>query len=264
MKYYLTLSAFIFLSCQSQEELAFGAFEDKEYEVALKHFQEVSKMDPHNWYHLFNVARCLEELARYDDAVVWYGKSLKYKPDAEEVLLARGRCLLKTEYLPGAYTDISRILDKNPGHFDANYLMGRIAMADNDPWIALNYYNKAIVINDKEVNLYYHRAIAMGTVGNTYGAIRDLNHVLSQNSSFNQAYYNRGILLMRNERFSDAISDFDVAEELNYAPAELYVRRADCKNMLGFANEACKDYKKAADKDKSYSRVLAEMCVAAK
>lgn len=260
MKYYFVFLFIFFLSCQNREELAFEAFAAENYQEALKQFTEISTLDPHNWYHLFNIARCLEELGRCDEAISWYGKSLKYNSDAEEILLARGRCLLKTEYLPGAYTDILRVLEKDPENFEANYLMGKIAMADNDPWVALNYLNKAIQINDSEVNLFYHRGIIMGSMGNTYGALRDINYVLSKKANFNQAYYNRGILLMRSKQYEAAVRDFDTSEELQYAPAELFIRRGDSKTLLGDKTEACIDYKKAAQLDKAYERVVREEC----
>ena len=260
MKYYPLFFLIFFLSCQSKEELAFEAFAAGDHPEALKQFTEVSALDPHNWYHLFNIGRCLEELGRYDEAIGWYGKSLKYNSDGEEILIARARCLLKTEYLPGAYTDIFRVLEKDPENFEANYLMGKIAMADNDPWVALNYLNKAILINDSEVNLFYHRGIIMGSMGNTYAALRDINYVLSKKENFNQAYYNRAILLMRNKQYEAAIRDFDTSEELRYAPAELYIRRGDSKTLLGERSEACLDYKKAAQLDKAYERVAREEC----
>jgi tetratricopeptide (TPR) repeat protein len=101
----------------------------------------------------------------------------------------------------------------------------------------------------------------MGSIGNGYGAMKDLDHVISQLPDFNQAYYNRGILWMRRGNYEDAIADFDASEELEYAPVDLYVRRADCKSSIGRRSDACTDYKIAADMaPEHYRKVFAEMC----
>lgn len=260
MKYYTLLFIVILFSCQSTEDEAFEAFEGEDYETALEKFSEVAAMNPRNWYHLFNVARSMEELGRYDEAIRWYGKSLKYNPDAEEILLARGRCLVKTLYYSGAYTDVTRVLEINPKNAEAHKLMGQMALAENDLWAALNHFNSAIFLNPDDINLYYHRAIVMGTIGNSFGAISDLNHVISKRRDFNQAYYNRGILFMRSHQFNKAIEDFDKAEELDYAPAELYVRRGECRSMLNRRDNACGDYMRAAELDKRYKNLVAEGC----
>lgn len=251
----------LLLACQNKEDRALEAFENEDFEQSLKNFKELSSLDQQNWYHLYNVARSLEELGRFDEAITWYGKSLRYNDKADEILLARGRCLLKIEYVDGAKTDIFRVLDRDPKSFEANYLMGRIMMADRDPWSALGYYNIAIGINRNEPTLYYHRAIVMGSLGNGYEAMRDLDHVISELPDFNQAYYNRGILWMRRGNYEDAIADFDTSEDLDYAPVDLYVRRADCKSSVGRSSEACADYKIAADMaPKHYRKVFIEMC----
>ncbi|MEQ8533990.1 MAG: tetratricopeptide repeat protein [Imperialibacter sp.] len=257
----LFLLALCLFACEDKEEAAFEAFENEDFEQSLTIFKELSSLDPQNWYHLYNIARSLEELGRYNEAITSYGKSLKYNEKANEILIARARCLLKTDYLDGAKTDLFRVLRRDEENFEANYLMGRVMMADNDPWAALSYYNKAIKEDDSDVTLFYHRAIVMGTVGNGYMALRDINYVISQKPDFNQAYFNRGILQMRAGKYAEAIDDFDTAEALEYAPADLYVRRADCKSSVGLSSAACTDYKIASDMDpKHYKKVFIEMC----
>ncbi len=262
MKYlFHFLLLFGLFACQNKEETAFIAFENEDFEQSLTIFKELSSLDPQNWYHLYNVARNLEELGRCDEAIGWYSKSLKYNEKASEILIARARCLVKTDYADGAKTDLFRVLERDESNFEANYLMGKAMMADNDPWGALSFYNKAISINDQDITLFYHRAIVMGTIGNSYGGIRDLNRVIEERADFNQAYYNRGILLMRQGEFRKAIADFDSSEEFDYAPVDLFVRRADCKSMVGLQTAACSDYKIAANMDpKHYRKVFLEMC----
>lgn len=262
MRFAIVLWVAILLSaCEDKQELALRAFEGGDYKEALGYFTELSQLDRQNWHHLFNVGRSLEELGRFNEAVSWYGKSLKYNEDANEILIARARCLLRVEYLEGAKTDLWRVLARDQDNYEANYLMGRVFMAENDPWSALTYYEKAMNSNSGDVNLYYHKAIVLGTIGHTYSAMKDLNYVIAQRPDFDHAYFNRAILQMRSGRYRAAIEDFDRAEHLSYAPAELYIRRADSKTQLGMRQAACNDYHTAAQLDaKNYQPVYEEMC----
>ncbi len=242
----LFLSIFL-ISCKGNLELGEDHFANENYEKAEFHFSKALKMDPNNWKILYNLARCKEELEKYDEAIPLYSQSLNWNK-AVATHLGRARCYEENGYIEGAIMDYTAAIEmKKAGNFEAYYGRGRCHIKEFNYYEARSDLNKAIKMQPSHVNAYYHRSISRSQLRDNYGALRDMNYVLKHKRNFRQAIFNRGIIHQRLGDWRSAKSDFDRAIDLELRSYDVFIRRGLCYYELGNLAKACKDFQRAED-----------------
>ena len=98
---------------------------------------------------------------------------------------------------------------------------------------AIEYYDKAIILNPKFSGIYSNRGIAKRALNDHQGAIADHDKAIELNPKFFQAYNNRGIIKSNSGDHQGAIVDYDKAIELNPKFAQAYSNRGIDRNRLG-------------------------------
>ena len=79
-------------------------------------------------------------------------------------------------------------------------------------------------------------------------AIEDYTKTISINSSYINAYYNRGIIYAKKKRlYNRAIDDFSKVIELNPNDAQAINNRGNVYELSGIINRAISDFQKACD-----------------
>ena len=235
----------LFISCRSHLEKGEDYFADENFEKAEFHFSKALKMDPNNWKILYNLARCKEELEKYDEATSLYTRSLDQNKNMA-THLGRARCYEENGYYEGAIMDYSSALKmKRANNFEAFYGRGRCYIKEYEYYLARADLNEAIKIRPDHVNAYYHRSISRSQLRDNRGALRDMNYVLQHKRDFRQAHFNRGIIHQRMGNWRNAKSDFDKAIELKLRSYDVFVRRGLCYYELGNPDKACKDFDRA-------------------
>lgn len=66
-------------------------------------------------------------------------------------------------------------------------------------------------------------------------------------------YYNRGLAYLHNEKFTEAISDFDMASRFNPTNEKIYNNRASAYANLGKLDKAIRDYEKTIELEPAHS-----------
>ncbi|MDH5368097.1 MAG: tetratricopeptide repeat protein, partial [Cyclobacteriaceae bacterium] len=107
----------------------------------------------------------------------------------------------------------------------------------------------------------YHLALVKGQSGSLIGALNDLNRVINEKEDFGRAYYNRGIIKQRLQRFEEAIKDYSKAIKLEVKIADIYARRAEMYLELGEKKKACTDLKNAVKLDDGYKDSYNNYCL---
>ena len=241
----LPVIVLLFISCKSNLELGEDYFADANYEKAEFYFTKALKMDPGNWKILYNLARCKEELEKYDEAIPLYSRSLDWNKTVA-THLGRARCYEENGYIEGAIMDYSAAIKmKKVNNFEAFYGRGRCYIKEFDYYAARADLNEAVKMRPGHVNAYYHRSISRSQLGDNYGALRDMNYVLKHKRNFRQALFNRGIIHQRMRNWRSAKSDFDRAIDLELRSYDVFVRRGLCYYELGNLAKACKDFDRA-------------------
>ena len=149
-----------------------------EPEQALTHFRRSLELQPDFPEAYINMGNVLDDLGRTEEALQMYDQALRRMPDAPDAYYNQGYALNRLGRYAEAVESFEKALRVNPG--DAASLNGLgFALAG--------------VGRDEEAIAVYGRAIHREAV-----AIY---------------FYNRGLSLLRLERFTEALADFDAALE---------------------------------------------------
>ena len=143
---------------------------------------------------------------------------------------------------------------------DSGIIKGR----NNNHLEAILDFDKAILLNPKNLNAYFNRANAKNILRDYQGALRDLNKVIELDSSYKKTYFRRaGVYEKLNEK-EKALSDYTKYIDLN--PSDVfnaYNNRGNVKMSLGDEKGACIDYGLSiiydGTKDKSYYLIHLEL-----
>ena len=170
------------------------------------------------------------------------------------------------------------ILAKDSNNFDANHLLGIIALQEKDlnkakilikksididskNYAAFNNlgnvyqklknykeaiinYNKAISLKPDYAEAYNNIGISLRNFKNYREAIINYNKAISLKPDYAEAYNNRGISLHNIEKYKEAIESYDKAISLKPNYAEAYNNRGISFSRLKIYNLALKDYNK--------------------
>jgi tetratricopeptide (TPR) repeat protein len=230
---------------------------------------------------LEHMGQALSVLGRLDEAFDAYSKLAEFYPDKVTHFLALSNvCFLLDKYddmLAAAQKAID-VDGENPG---AYYLHGRANGALKNEVMAVADYTKAISLREDYTEAMLMRADVLISMGQLEDAGKDLDAILAQNDSdedalrlkgkmleslgkaeeaetvyknlietdpFNQqAYLSLGKLYITQEKIDEAISLFSDAIDLNPNFAEAYKERGRAKLLKGDEAGSLEDGKKAVE-----------------
>jgi serine/threonine-protein phosphatase 5 len=109
---------------------------------------------------------------------------------------------------------------------------GNKAFASGDWPTAIDFYSKAIDINDKEPTFYTNRAQAYIKT-EAYGyAVADATKAIDLNPKLVKAYYRRGLARTAILKPKEAIGDFKECVKLDPANKDARLKLEDCKKIV--------------------------------
>jgi tetratricopeptide (TPR) repeat protein len=216
-----------------------------------------------SWVHR---GTALEALGQTEDALTCCDHALQLNPDSEMALVTKGMMLGALGQLEEARTHCDRALKINPRNEQAWVNMGAALDALGRPMEALGCYNHALSLNPRNEPAWFNAGVVLGEQGRheeargccervlalnpyneqawvNYGltlaelerpdeALTCFERALALNPNLDQAWFNQGVTLVNAfQRYADALSCFQAAERLGYAPAAEGV--ALCQQALG-------------------------------
>ena len=110
---------------------------------------------------------------------------------------------------------------------------------------AIQYYDKAIELDQDFTEVYYYRGVAYRSKGDFDHAIQDCTKAIGLNSNYAEAYNNRGVAYIDKGDFDHAIQDCTKAIGLNSNYAEAYNNRGVAYGSKGDFDHAIQDFNKA-------------------
>ena len=125
--------------------------------------------------------------------------------------------------------------------------------------LAFNYFSNAIRTAPDFSTAYYERGIVNGRLNKFDRAVEDFSRVIELDPDDVFAYNNRGLARARGlKKYNEAIADFTKAVELDPQFAGAYDNRGIAYQMAGAdKGKACADWKKACDLNRCNSYNLA-------
>jgi tetratricopeptide (TPR) repeat protein len=153
---------------------------------------------------------------------------------------ALGRSLLRTGMLDRAAGELEQAVRLEPQGLWPNFYYGLCAYRLGRYADAAAAHSVCIGAAPEATSCFYNRALAFDALGCPERALRDYDHALRLDPTFDDAILNRGVLHYRAKRYDSALADLQRAGELGSDPAVVFFD-------LFLVKWTCGEYRSALD-----------------
>ena len=218
-----------------------GAYRD---EATL--WRDTIAKNPDSWIAHHNLARLRSQAGELDLAIAGFTEAIRCKPGSAESYTARGLAYGKQNRLELALSDLNRALELDPGYPEAFLDRGEVFLAAKRFDEAVSDLNRFVAFNPGVVQAYTDLANAHVQLGQDAAALDDLNHAIDLNRGSAELLSRKGFVLVRLQRYDEALAAFDEASRIDPALAITYVLRGGLyQRMDGNTARACRDWEQA-------------------
>ncbi|MFQ5842112.1 MAG: M48 family metalloprotease [Thermodesulfobacteriota bacterium] len=161
--------------------------EERESQVAIKHFESVLKGKITDLDGLYGLALAYKKMGRIDLAIGPLERARHISPQDGGVLRELGICYFLQGRLDDAASVLKESLVIHPEDILSLYYMGRTYQEKGDSEASLDAYLRAKEINPDYVDLYYSLAMVYGKRGDACNSHRNFSTYFSKRGEFNYA-----------------------------------------------------------------------------
>ena len=194
-------------------------FQTEQYEQAQYLLGEAVRIDPYDINALCFRGLAQMKTRRHDAALASFDKAIEIKPDFVEALANRATALLEMGRFEDALASFDQLLAIEPNHPITWNNRGNTLLA-------LDRVEEAIRCYDTALALMPDLPEATGNRRRVLDALR------GSNSRVADSAYTKGVLLMREGRFQDAVVSFDEAIEIRPGFVDALSNRATALSEL--------------------------------
>lgn len=198
---------------------------------ALKDFDRAITLSPNYGVAYNNQGNAYAALHQYNDAFHAFRKATALLPQSSVAFNGRGRTHAELGRYHAAVRDLTRAISLDPKYAaayrnraEANFDIANYSDAASDATQAL-----ALDLDQKQPKLKLLRAEAYAADNKFKEAIDDFDDVLKADPNLIEAYVERGALFAKNGRYDDAIGDYNRAIEMDPKNAKAYALRAEAR-----------------------------------
>ena len=158
----------------------------------------------------------------------------------------RSKYYLQNNKQTMALADLEKASNISPNMPEVWNSMGMTKYQMNDA-SCLQDFDKAIQLQPDFAIAYNNRANAYEKVGNIQNAIADYQKAITLMPERSDFVYNLALMYSKTQKYTDALNLYSKAIEINPEFAAAYTNRGIVYQLLGNQNNACEDWKKAAN-----------------
>lgn len=198
----------------------------KDRNGALADYNKAITLKPGYGLAHYNRGVLKAEMRKYEEAVADYDQAIKYGYINSSIYYNRGNSKLKMKKAEDAIKDYQISLSKRPGYTLAMYNMG-LAYAELDEHLkAVQVISQAITLDPKNHLFYNGRGVSEIALKQYDRAIKDFDTSIKLNSTFGQAYYNRGYAKFFGLNDKDgACADWKKGDQYRYPAAKSMLKQ---------------------------------------
>lgn len=197
----------------------------------------------------------------YENALKQYNQAIDLDPTNDEAYFKRANVYTALNKLHLAIKDYTKAALANPREPKHLHFRALSFQRMNKPAKAITDFGRAITINKENYRSYYQRGNVSLSLGNFHGAVFDYSYALvilkkhiakynlSADSPISNYMYNilekRGIAFSKMRKFKVAIADFDnqlIINSTNFAP---YFNKGDAYENLGMFEVSIENFFRA-------------------
>jgi tetratricopeptide (TPR) repeat protein len=179
-------------------------------------------------------------------------------PRNEDALFKTAQFQLFVKDYKAAEGNFLTLIQINNGKPDAFFFLGTVYKEMNDTLKALRQFQNAVAADPEYYNAYIQ-------LGNLYSDKNDpegiayFSNAIRIDEFSDEAYYGRGFLYQKLEKYKEAVADYQKTVELNPTHKFAYYNTGSINAILGKQDKALEQFttaiKFAPDFDKAYNRI---------
>ncbi|MFQ5685371.1 MAG: tetratricopeptide repeat protein [Candidatus Scalindua sp.] len=187
----------------------------------------------------------LHQSGSLTEAAHLYHKILENDPGHVDAIFLLGTSNLQQGNLSLAVTLLKNTITLKPDHARAHNNLGTTLQEQGKLDEAIGCYGKAIKLNPDYADAHYNIGTLLQKQGKYNEAVTSYNRATEINPDYADAYYNLGIIFQDQGKLDEAVSSYKKTIEIKPDYAEVYNNMGNVLKLQGKLNEAVCSYKKA-------------------
>jgi tetratricopeptide (TPR) repeat protein len=218
-----------------------------QFEEATRVFGEVAKVDPDLPGLPLERGLLLEQSGRTEEALREYESALAKAPDDPDLALRVGCSRVAAGDGAGARPLLGKVLEKRSHSAEAHHCLGRAYFLEDKFLEALQSLQRATELDPNRAEYFVYVAVVANAAGQVALAQQSVDVALQKDQGLGDAYWQKGVLLLRQGAALDALQAFDKALELRPSRYEVHADRAQAYYQLGKEVEALSEWRRALE-----------------
>ena len=195
-------------------------------------------MSRENFLHEANL---LADQQKNDEYLDLCNKELARDDKNADALLHKSACLIRLKKPEDAIACCDKILDGD-AFFIGDIELSTAFTLDNKGYAlsllgkfedALEYHEKALVIDDKNEKTFVNKALALGGLGKYEDSLKNSEHAISINQNYSKAWNNAGYALHKLGKSEDGLEYVEKALELDPTDPDALDSKREILRALG-------------------------------
>ena len=144
---------------------------------------------------------------------------------------------------------LQSVMKQMPNSAEAEYFIGRLALARGRGPDALTHFDRALSLDISQAVYHLYAARAALDMANLGRTLEEAEAALARDASLGDAYWVRGIVRMRSGAVKDALKDAKRALDLNPSRHDAHALMAECFDELRQLPQAAAAFHTALERD---------------
>ena len=231
-------------------------FANGNVEASYKSLQRALDLAPDNQEAILKLGEIAFYSRDYDRAMENLSKVTAKDPQNRTALFMKGFIYKETGDTSNAITLFRKVCDLYPDYEPAFEELGVLYSAHNDP-LAVEYLTTAIRIEPQNTNALYALAMFYQELNQVDKAEELYKQILDINANHKEAWHNRGyIQLFTYGDYEEAVDYLTHAIQCDSTFAEAWVNRGCAYELMGDKRQALDDFRHALDLDHTFQPAI--------
>ena len=196
---------------------------------------------------LFQEALKLHQSGNLTEAAQLYRKILEKDPGHVDAIYLLGTSNLQQGNLDLAATFLKKAITLKPDHARSHNNLGTTFQQQGKLDEAIDCYRKAIKLNPDYADAHYNLGVLFQKQGKDNDAVVSYNRTIEISPDYAEAYYNLGIALQEQGKLDEAVFGYNKTIEIKPDYAEVYNNLGNVLKLQGKLDEAVCSYQKALE-----------------